>query len=86
MSTDTFKELCDKARKDIDEETWKLILAKFDEKEEDIETVKSAKAQVNVKPTPDVEEFENKAVASEMTAEQVKKCIEDNVIDDEDIN
>ena len=86
MSTDVFKELCDKVRKDIDDETWKLILAKFEEKEEDIETVQSAKAQVNVKPTPDFEEFENKAVASELTAEQIKKCIADNVIDDDDIN
>lgn len=81
MSTDILKELVNKFRKEIDEDTWKRILAKFEEQEDDMETIKSAKAEVIAKPM-DVEEFADKVKASKMTKEEMKKHIEDNVIDE----
>ena len=74
-------------RADVGEERWAKIMAdvkKMTEelKEEDMETVQSAKAEVIAKPTDDVEKLADKAMASKMTNEEIKNYIKDNVIDE----
>lgn len=82
-----FRDTIEQMRAEVGEEEWAKIMAsvrKMTEelKEEDMETVQSAKAEVIAKPTPDIEKLADKAVASKMTEEEIKKHIENNVIDE----
>ena len=82
-----FRDTIEQIRAKVGEKEWARIMANVKKmteelKENDIETIQSAKAEIIAKPTDDVEDLASKAIASKMTDEEIKKYIEDNVIDE----